>query len=390
MSTVSARLRRLVEAFGFDGNALDRLVVPGRRGPAPTDLAERLVLLRTVDTRGLAGLGPANVEMEGATVEQVRPLSDHPALPALSTEARDWLAELAAERSTPSRELDRWTLVITAADLPPEVRVALVDGSAPRAGFDLHALGPAEPPTVDVRRDHLNGIDALVVLDRRQPLSDALRQRVLLVRFVHAVGVDRLRAGQVRILGGVRVVDPEVLVAWPLWGIADAPLDFVSPSDRTVLEDLRTQVEPGEQERWLVVVVDEAGDHSPYTLSVVDGTHSLVAAPGFDPVLASSTVRFKVDCPSPFDCREPETPASVPLPEPPRFDYLARDFHGFSRLMRDRIRLLGASTPLDEHPASLQSTLIELVAFAADELSYLTDAVTTEAMLTTARRRTSV
>ncbi|MBL8632168.1 MAG: baseplate J/gp47 family protein [Myxococcales bacterium] len=73
----------------------------------------------------------------------------------------------------------------------------------------------------------------------------------------------------------------------------------------------------------------------------------------------------------------------------PELDYLTRDFASFRRLMLDRLASLspGAATG---HPADLGTTLVEVLASAADELSLYQDAVITESYLTTARLRTSV
>jgi hypothetical protein len=73
----------------------------------------------------------------------------------------------------------------------------------------------------------------------------------------------------------------------------------------------------------------------------------------------------------------------------PQLDALAKDYESFRRMMLDRM----ASTAPDwteRNPADLGVTLVELLADAADRLSYYQDAVATEAYLGTARRRTSV
>ena len=64
------------------------------------------------------------------------------------------------------------------------------------------------------------------------------------------------------------------------------------------------------------------------------------------------------------------------------------DFKSFRRLMFDRLAL---TQPDDESqdPATLRAVLVDLLAHAADHLSYFQDAVATEAYLGTARRRPS-
>lgn len=105
------------------------------------------------------------------------------------------------------------------------------------------------------------------------------------------------------------------------------------------------------------------------------------------------TDRFFARAPFRFDgrCAGELAPAQLAarLPPPPEIDYLAKDFESFRRLMLDRI-----STELpdwgERSPADLGVTLVELLAYAADYLSFRQDAVATEAYLDTARRRVSV
>ena len=77
-------------------------------------------------------------------------------------------------------------------------------------------------------------------------------------------------------------------------------------------------------------------------------------------------------------------PAPVPNP-----DYLARDFASFRALLLDHL----AAALADLVPpavASLESTLVEILAYVGDYLSYYQDAVATEAYLGTARQRVSL
>ncbi len=79
----------------------------------------------------------------------------------------------------------------------------------------------------------------------------------------------------------------------------------------------------------------------------------------------------------------------APPPEAADVDYLARDYDGFRQLLLDR--MAGALPAWTErHAADLGVTMVEVLAYAADQLSYFQDAVATEAYLSTARRRVSV
>ena len=73
----------------------------------------------------------------------------------------------------------------------------------------------------------------------------------------------------------------------------------------------------------------------------------------------------------------------------PDIDYLAKDYQGFRRLMLDRLSLLVPGWT-ERSAADLGVVLVELLAYAADNLSYRQDAIANEAYLATARQRVSV
>jgi hypothetical protein len=203
----------------------------------------------------------------------------------------------------------------------------------------------------------LNGIDYLEVLDLGLPPAD--RQRILHVHFVNPAPPALTRAN-VLIDGGERVV-----------GI--------------VCDDAQLQTIDGDQ--VLVVHADKRGDFSPYTLRLVNaGTK--IPHDDLDPQLASIEFSFKVECPSDFDCRVDDF-CPEPAGEAPRIDYLVKDYSTFRRLMLDRLSLLVPGWR-ERSAADVGVTLVEMLAYVADHLSYRQDAITTEAYLETARLRTSV
>jgi len=135
----------------------------------------------------------------------------------------------------------------------------------------------------------------------------------------------------------------------------------------------------------LIVEVDGdpeggVGDFSTYVLSLVN-------VQDLDPLFSRVAFSFKVGCPTEFDC-EPKRDCPVePLSEP-EIDYLAKDYASFRGLMLDRLSVLMPEWK-ERNPADLQITLVELLAYIGDYLSYQQDAVATEAYLGTARRRVS-
>jgi hypothetical protein len=130
----------------------------------------------------------------------------------------------------------------------------------------------------------------------------------------------------------------------------------------------------------LVLHLDQPGDFSIYTLTV--------SSSDIDPFFASKKFSFKIECEDPFDCRPP-TPPLPAEPDSPPIDYLTKDYAGFRRLLVDQV-----TTRLPEwterSEADLGIALIELLAEAADRLSYYQDRVANEAYLSTASQRRSV
>lgn len=138
----------------------------------------------------------------------------------------------------------------------------------------------------------------------------------------------------------------------------------------------------------LTVNVNAAGDFSTYTLSLVSNATNSAPPAGFDPQLSSVEFSFKVACPSDFDCQQTSVCPPPALPAA-QIDYLAKDYNSFRQLVLDRLALTMPDWQ-ETHSADLGIALVELLAYAGDQLSYYQDAVATEAYLGTARERVSV
>lgn len=138
------------------------------------------------------------------------------------------------------------------------------------------------------------------------------------------------------------------------------------------------------------LTVSAAGDFSTYTLSLVSSALQTGSPPpsGFDPALASIDFSFKAGCPSAFDCASQKI-CPPPVLNEPALTYLAKDYPTFLQLLLDRFSSL-VTNWTDTSEADIGVTLIELLAYAADELSYRQDAAATEAYLDTARSRISL
>lgn len=217
-----------------------------------------------------------------------------------------------------------------------------------------------------------NAIDFLEVRDHLET-DPALRQRTLFVRLLRP-GFT-LTADNVLIDGGERLA--VVPVEW-----AAAGDNLPAGTDPALVDGI------AELPTMLVVRTTVFGDFSRYTLHLRASSGSDQPPAGFDPKLCEIEFSFKVECPSDFDCADiaacpPETEAA------PDIDYLAKDYTGFRRLMLDRLNLLAPGWS-ERSAADVGITLVEVLAYAADNLSYRQDAIANEAYLATAHQRISV
>lgn len=210
----------------------------------------------------------------------------------------------------------------------------------------------------EVRRKRRMGLDGVEVDDTG---------RVLSVLMLGKAPAD-LDVGNVRIDGGHRVTGIRVL-------------------------DVRIErADDPEVDDEVLVEVDRPGDGSAYTLSIVQtdpyGRPGTEPYPGFDPRYNSAGFSFRQSCPTDFDCAETEA-APPPAHPQPAIDYTTRDYASIRRQLLDRMSLTVPDW-IERHAPDLGVSLVEVLAFVGDQLSYEQDAVATEAYLATARLRTSV
>ncbi len=222
----------------------------------------------------------------------------------------------------------------------------------------------------DAVKEHpfLNGIDFLDVVDDPADSFEE-RQTTLMVHFIKPLSPDELRKENVRIEGGERIRNIQVIEV-SIESMASPPMS------------------PPFNDKNLVVKVSTAGDFSPYTLRLVKGEKDNDQPDGFDPILSSIEFSFKVLCKKDFDCL-PQCECGPEATVQPEINYLAKDFACFRQLMLDRMSVL-MPTWRERNPADMGMALVETLAYVADYLSYQQDAIATEAYLGTARKRVSV
>ena len=227
-----------------------------------------------------------------------------------------------------------------------------------RAAVDAHAT--------------LNGIDYLEVLDLDAP-TRIPRQQTLMVRLLKPVPAG-LVPDNVRIEGGERVRD--IGVDWV------APAD-AAPEEQALLRRAATgrpfAARAHRQRRRL--------QHLP---PAVGAGRRRSAAPGrLRPAAVGGRPSVSKWSARPTSTAGRRRVCSEEPESTPDIDYLAKDYASFRRLMLDRLSQLVPGWR-ERTAADLGVTLVELLAYAADHLSYWQDAVATEAYLETARRRTSL
>jgi predicted phage baseplate assembly protein len=162
----------------------------------------------------------------------------------------------------------------------------------------------------------------------------------------------------------------------------------ISLTGGTVLQVTGVAPASSEDPLTITVYLNGTGDFSPYTLTLVKSATNADPPAGIDPQLNMATFSFKAGCPAIVDCQQQQCcPAN--LATPPDIHYLARDYDTIRQAMLDRIATLVPSWT-ETHEADPGITLVEALAYAADRISYLQDAVNTEAYIGTARSRISL
>lgn len=239
------------------------------------------------------------------------------------------------------------------------------------AGRDFLFCGVAERRRKLLGNPDWNGIDYVEVSDD---------QRSLCLHFFGQVPAG-LSEGNVVITGGRRIR-----------GIRVSEVRIERSGDPELDDCLRVVVDrPGDFSVYRLCLVEprrEQNDDRVAAASRGEGEAERRPLPGLDPRYSCIDFTFKIGCPSDLDCRvEDECPP--PLLPAPEISYLAKDYESFRQLLLDR---LAVTMPdwRERHVPDIGITLVELLAYAADYLSYHQDAVATEAYLDTARRRISV
>jgi hypothetical protein len=117
----------------------------------------------------------------------------------------------------------------------------------------------------------------------------------------------------------------------------------------------------------VTVQLNQSGDFSTYTLSLVAKPSTTDPPDGLDPQLSTVTFSFKAGCPTVADCLPCNCCPPDTTPEPD-INYLAKDYGGFRQVMLDRMAVVAPAWS-ESHAADMGIALVEILAYAADHLS---------------------
>jgi hypothetical protein len=222
---------------------------------------------------------------------------------------------------------------------------------------------------------------------------DPMRRDALAASGATVSGIDYIEVAQ-----GATVADPTIIeirlvkpLALPAAALTPAQIEITGGVRFPAPKAAQVQMLPGPNQVTTYRVTlpgNQPTDFSTYRLALVSSPGG--PAPAFiDPRLSAVDFSFKIACASDFDCRNDcnERP-DAGLPEP-LLDYAARDWRGFRRQMLDRISALVPGFREDD-AADFTVTLIEALAYRADQQSYRLDSIGTEAFLDTARAPSSL
>lgn len=140
----------------------------------------------------------------------------------------------------------------------------------------------------------------------------------------------------------------------------------------------------------ITLKLSDRGDFSVYTLHLMESWEEQEFLPGFDTKLSSIEFSFKVACFTDVDCKPADADCQNENSDTiPEINYLAKDYSSFKQLLLDRLSFLMPDWT-ERNAADLGLTLVEILAYVGDYLSYRQDAISSEAYLRTARKRISV
>lgn len=142
------------------------------------------------------------------------------------------------------------------------------------------------------------------------------------------------------------------------------------------------------------LAIVEPPTETPVQKPIQQQNQTQAIAPTIDPFFSSLTFKFEHHEPAQTDCANTSSTSCAPSTSSDNqssvdINYLAKDYATFRQLILDRLAVTMPDWQ-ERCPVDIGIMLVEIMAYAADHLSYYQDAVATEAYLGTARLRTSL
>ncbi len=255
----------------------------------------------------------------------------------------------------------------------------------------------------------LNGLDYLEVGCSDQTKPDLENQKILRVYCFGKLKKDALGATNIRIEGGRRITGIQVTKVKVCRGKhagtdddylevrVNKPGDFSTYTLRVVQSKQEAEQQAEQQHKGDTSCLNPKCSQPPLDARQCNPTTGQeeersatedIPHPGFDQRYNSLDFNFKVNCPNELDNGQ-KISRLEQSPQEPDLNYLAKDYGTFRRLILDRLSLTMPEWQ-ERHVPDIGQTLVDLMAYVGDHLSYYQDAVGTEAYLNTARRRISL
>ena len=231
-------------------------------------------------------------------------------------------------------------------------------------------------------KSELNGIDYVEVVSSKKKDETGFDSLI----FVHCIKELEKATDEnnIAIVGGSRIKNIKVHWAKRADQVIDENLQRMTENEKKMLNDINLQ-----DKKKTILVRTDRGDFSTYLLYLTSSQKQIeIPLDNFDERLSRIDFVYSSDCNADFDCNSEEQ-CFPEILEEYDIDYMAKDYASFRQNILDRLSLIMPKWK-ERNPADMGITLVELLAYIADNLSYYQDAVANEAYLGTARKRISV
>jgi len=232
-----------------------------------------------------------------------------------------------------------------------------------------------------VIKSGLNGIDYVEVVSFKKK-DNAGFDSLIFINCLKEVGTS-INKNNIIIVGRTRI--KKIEIQWTKRAdLVDENSLNIPENAKNMLDDINLQ-----DKKKTILVYTDRGDFSPYSLYLTSSQNQIeTPLDNFDKQLSQIDFIYSTDCNNDFDCKSDEQCPQQVLDEYD-IDYMAKDYASFRQVILDRLSFIMPKWK-ERNPADVGITLVELLSYVGDNLSYYQDAVANEAYLGTAKKRISV